>query len=763
MAAFSSLTDRLSNAFKHLKSKGKLSEADIDGTIREIRRALLDADVALDVVRSFTGRIRERALGTEVSEALNPAQQVVKIVNEELTAVLGAGVDRPLNFAKNPPTIIMLAGLQGAGKTTLAGKLGYWLKDSGHTPLLVAADLQRPNAVTQLQVVGERAGVPVYAPEKGVQSDGGEAVVSPGQTTGDPVKVARDAVELAKQKLYDTVIIDTAGRLGVDEELMKQARDIRDAVQPNEILFVIDAMIGQDAVQTAKAFAEGVDFTGVVLSKLDGDARGGAALSVASVTGKPILFASTGEGLKDFEVFHPDRMASRILDMGDILTLIEQAQKQFDEEEARKAAVKISDGSFGLDDFLDQLQQVRKLGPMKNLLGMIPGMAAHRKELEQFDEREIDRTEAIIRSMTPAERRDPSIIDGSRRARIAYGSGVTVSQVNALLQRFDQAAKMMRRMSNKVGAGVPGFGGPAMGGGKGKGKGKKNKKKSGKSGNPMKREGIARQARRQGFRRRFVGRLRVRQEAAESGASCRIAGYAGRFRRAAAELGWRSVRSAALSVCCTKPRYVRLPAITTTGNRNTAYITKLPTLERFPASAVSLCQLIFGLFQRQRGGQSEMIGTVDREGAHVGCGQTGGEQDVVEDETRPRQPRWERGAAALRLGQRGVLEAGVKQLAEARMVGTGVEVAQYDGDIALLLRCGQLTQADDAGGPVAAAAHRRFRMGGNESDAAHRINREAHARHVGGGNHGGDRRRVAWLDANPNTVEAAVVRIFVLP
>ena len=456
------------------------------GTFRKLLGNELVERLMLCGIGSGTSRIRERALGTEVSEALNPAQQVVKIVNEELTAVLGAGVDRPLNFAKNPPTIIMLAGLQGAGKTTLAGKLGYWLKDSGHTPLLVAADLQRPNAVTQLQVVGERAGVPVYAPEKGVQSDGGEAVVSPGQTTGDPVKVARDAVELAKQKLYDTVIIDTAGRLGVDEELMKQARDIRDAVQPNEILFVIDAMIGQDAVQTAKAFDEGVDFTGVVLSKLDGDARGGAALSVASVTGKPILFASTGEGLKDFEVFHPDRMASRILDMGDILTLIEQAQKQFDEEEARKAAVKISDGSFGLDDFLDQLQQVRKLGPMKNLLGMIPGMAAHRKELEQFDEREIDRTEAIIRSMTPAERRDPSIIDGSRRARIAYGSGVTVSQVNALLQRFDQAAKMMRRMSNKVGAGVPGFGGPAMGGGKGKGK--KNKKKSGKSGNPMKRE-----------------------------------------------------------------------------------------------------------------------------------------------------------------------------------------------------------------------------------------------------------------------------------
>ena len=486
MAAFSSLTDRLSNAFKHLKSKGKLSEADIDGTIREIRRALLDADVALEVVRSFTGRIRERALGTEVSEALNPAQQVVKIVYDELTGVLGQGVDRPLNFAKNPPTIIMLAGLQGAGKTTLAGKLGYWLKDAGHTPLLVAADLQRPNAVTQLQVVGERAGVPVYAPEKGVQSDGGDEVSAPGMTTGDPVKVARDSIALAKQKLYDTVIIDTAGRLGVDEVLMQQARDLRDAVQPDEILFVIDAMIGQDAVRTAKAFDEGVDFTGVVLSKLDGDARGGAALSVASVTGKPILFASTGEGLKDFEVFHPDRMASRILDMGDILTLIEQAQKQFDEEEARKAAQKMAEGEFGLDDFLEQLQQVRKLGSMKSLLGMIPGMAQHRQALEQFDEREIDRTEAIIRSMTPAERRNPKIIDGSRRARIAYGSGVTVSQVNALLQRFEQAAKMMKRMSNKAGmGGIPGFGGPAMGGKKGK---KGGKKKGSKSGNPMKRE-----------------------------------------------------------------------------------------------------------------------------------------------------------------------------------------------------------------------------------------------------------------------------------
>ena len=485
MAAFSSLTDRLSQAFTHLRSKGKLTEADIDGTIREIRRALLDADVSLDVVRSFTGRIRERALGEEVSKALNPAQQVVSIVYDELTSILGAGVDRPLNFAKNPPTVIMLAGLQGAGKTTLAGKLGYWLKDAGHTPLLVAADLQRPNAVTQLQVVGERAEVPVYAPEPGVQTSGSE-LAAPGQVTGDPVKVAADSIRVAKDKLYDVVIIDTAGRLGVDQELMEQARNIRDAVHPDEILFVIDAMIGQDAVTTAKAFDQGVDFTGVVLSKLDGDARGGAALSVASVTGKPILFDSNGEGLKDFEVFHPDRMASRILDMGDILTLIEQAQRQFDEEEARKAAGKMSEGSFGLDDFLEQLQQVRKLGSFKSILGMIPGMAQHRKELEQFDEKEVDRTQAIIQSMTPQERRDPSIIDGSRRARIAYGAGTTVSAVNGLLQRFEQAAKMMKRMTNGSRS-IPGMGGMGAGGGKKGKKGKKGRKGS-RSGNPMKRE-----------------------------------------------------------------------------------------------------------------------------------------------------------------------------------------------------------------------------------------------------------------------------------
>jgi signal recognition particle subunit SRP54 len=325
---FATLSDRLTSTFKHLRTKGRLSEADIDATVREIRRALLDADVAVPVVREFAAHVRERALSEEVSGALNPAQQVVKIVNDELVRILG-GQNRPLTLAKNPPTVILLAGLQGAGKTTLAGKLALHLKGQGHTPVLVAADLQRPNAVTQLRVVGERAGVPVYAPHPGVA---GEEEVP----TGDPVAVARDGLAFATGKQHDVVIVDTAGRLGVDAELMQQAADIRDAVRPDEVLFVIDAMIGQDAVATAQAFADGVGFTGVVLSKLDGDARGGAALSVASVTGRPILFASTGEKLTDFEVFHPDRMAGRILDMGDVLTLIEQAEKAFDADEAEK-------------------------------------------------------------------------------------------------------------------------------------------------------------------------------------------------------------------------------------------------------------------------------------------------------------------------------------------------------------------------------------------------------------------------------------------
>ena len=321
MATFGTLSDRLTQTFANLRNKGKLTASDIDGTVREIRRALLEADVALDVVKEFTGKVRERALGDEVNKALNPAQQVVQIVNDELITILG-GAQRRLQFAKNPPTVIMLAGLQGAGKTTLAGKLAKWLKEQGHQPLLVACDLQRPNAVTQLSVVAEQAGVSIFAPE-------------PGNGVGDPVKVAKSGVAEAQRKQHDFVIIDTAGRLGVDQELMKQASDIRKATSPDEVLFVIDAMIGQDAVATAQAFQEGVDFTGVVLTKLDGDARGGAALSIRSVTGRPILFASTGEGLGDFEPFHPDRMASRILDLGDVLTLIEQAQKAFDEEEAR--------------------------------------------------------------------------------------------------------------------------------------------------------------------------------------------------------------------------------------------------------------------------------------------------------------------------------------------------------------------------------------------------------------------------------------------
>ena len=368
----------------------------------------------------------------------------------------------------------MLAGLQGAGKTTLAGKLAKWLAKDGHTPLLVAADLQRPNAVTQLQVVGEQAGVPVYAPE-------------PGNGVGNPVKVAKDAIKFAQQKLYDTVIVDTAGRLGVDAELMKQAADIRKAIDPDEVLFVIDAMIGQDAVATAKAFQDGVDFTGVVLTKLDGDARGGAALSVASLTGRPIMFASTGESLDDFEPFHPDRMAGRILDLGDILTLIEQAQGAFDEDEARKVAEKFATDTFTLDDFLGQMQQLRNMGSIKKMMGMLPGAGAMKAQLDNFDEREIVRTEAIIQSMTTAERVTPKLLNGSRRLRIARGSGTSVTEVNQLVQRFEQAAKMMKTVAKGGMPNIPGMG-PIPGAGFGGGRGKQQPKKKGsKSGNPAKR------------------------------------------------------------------------------------------------------------------------------------------------------------------------------------------------------------------------------------------------------------------------------------
>ncbi|MET8873964.1 signal recognition particle protein [Nocardia sp. NPDC004604] len=445
---FESLSDRLTGALKDLRGKGRLSPADIDATCREIRLALLEADVALPVVRGFIAKIKERAKGAEVSAALNPAQQVVKIVNEELVGILG-GETRRLTLAKNPPTVIMLAGLQGSGKTTLAGKLAKLLKGQGHQPLLVACDLQRPGAVTQLQVVGERAGVPVFAPHPGTSVGGGENPL--GISAADPVAVAEAGVAEGRSKQYDVVIVDTAGRLGIDAELMAQAAGIRDAVQPDETLFVLDAMIGQDAVNTAEAFRDGVGFTGVVLTKLDGDARGGAALSVRNVTGAPIMFASTGEKLEDFDVFHPDRMASRILGMGDVLSLIEQAEQVYDQQQAEEAARKIGSGEMTLEDFLDQMLAIRKMGPIGNLLGMLPGAGQMKDVLAQVDDKQLDRVQAIIRGMTPAERANPKIINASRRLRIANGSGVQVSEVNQLVDRFFEAKKMMTMMGRQMG------------------------------------------------------------------------------------------------------------------------------------------------------------------------------------------------------------------------------------------------------------------------------------------------------------------------
>ncbi|HTR71394.1 MAG TPA: signal recognition particle protein [Mycobacteriales bacterium] len=460
---FETLSARLETALSALRSKGRLSDADIDATAREIRIALLEADVALPVVREFIAAVKERAHGAQVSQALNPAQQVIKIVNDELVAILG-GETRTLALAKTPPTVIMLAGLQGTGKTTFAGKLGRWLKHSRHAPLLVAADLQRPNAVQQLQVVGEQAGVEVFAPE-------------PGNGVGDPVAVARAAVEHARRVGYDIVVIDTAGRLGIDAEMMAQAADIRDAVAPQEILFVVDAMIGQDAVTTAEAFRDGVGFTGVVLTKLDGDARGGAALSVAGVTGRPIMFASTGEKLADFDVFHPERMASRILGMGDVLSLIEQAERTFEADETARMAEKMlgGDGELTLEDFLEQMMMIKRMGPIGNILGMLPGMGQMKDAVASVDDRDLDRIAAIIRSMTPSERRDPKILNGSRRLRIARGSGVTVTDVNQLVDRFFAARKVMKQMASGGGPGIPGM--PALPGMRRRpGKGKKGKK-----------------------------------------------------------------------------------------------------------------------------------------------------------------------------------------------------------------------------------------------------------------------------------------------
>ena len=469
---FGQLSDRLSAAFKSLRGRGKLSESDVADVVREIRMALLEADVALPVIQEFCARITERAVGLEVSQALNPGQQVIKIVHEELVTILG-GEARRVRFSKKPPTVIMLVGLQGAGKTTLAGKLARHFQSQSHTPLLVAADLQRPNAVDQLKVVAENAGVAVFAPE-------------PGNGVGNPVSVARDAVKFAEQKLHDIVIVDTAGRLAIDEELMSQARNIRDAVSPDEILFIIDAMIGQDAVNTALAFQSGVGFDGVVLTKLDGDARGGAALSIRHVTGAPIMFASTGEKLGDFEPFFPDRMASRILDLGDMLSLIEQAERAIDSDQRDKFAQKFASGeSFTLEDFLQQILAVRNMGPLNKVLGMLPGAGQIRQQIDGFDEGQLDRTTAIIRSMTPAEREDPKILNASRRMRIANGSGTKVNDVNRLIDQFTMAAKMMKQMSKGAAPSMPGM--PPMAMPKvGKPPVAAKKKKS-RSGNPAKR------------------------------------------------------------------------------------------------------------------------------------------------------------------------------------------------------------------------------------------------------------------------------------
>lgn len=472
---FDSLTQRFSASLASLRSRGKISPSDIDNTCQEIRTALLEADVALSVVNQFIDDVRTKSLEIlpTLQSGTNQAQAIFDIINAALVEILGNEARR-VRFSKQPPTIIMLAGLQGAGKTTLAGKLAKYFADQGNTPLLVASDLARPNAVTQLQVVGESIGVPVFAPE-------------PGNGVGNAVKVARDGVAFAKSKLHNMVIVDTAGRLGVDESLMKEAIAIRDAINPNEILFVVDAMIGQDAVRTAQAFLDGVGFDGVVLTKMDGDARGGAALSIAQLTKRPIMFVSTGEKLTDFDIFYPDRMASRILGMGDVATLAEQAKKAFDPATSAKLESKFASGEdFTLDDFLEQLSAMSKMGSMSKMLSMLPGAASMKKQIDNFDEGEIVRTKAIVQSMTPGERRDPKVLNGSRRVRIAGGSGRTVSEVNTLVDRFSQAQKMMKQMrGGKMPAGLP----PAMYAGApapSKPKVVIQKKKS-KSGNPAKR------------------------------------------------------------------------------------------------------------------------------------------------------------------------------------------------------------------------------------------------------------------------------------
>ena len=480
---FDSLTARLNSALSSLRSRGRIKASDLDEIVDEIKAALIDSDVALDVANDFSETIKEQSLAAldQVNKSANPSQGIFQIVNIELTKILG-GQTRRIRMAKKAPTVIMLTGLQGAGKTSLAGKLALYLKNQGNTPLLVASDLQRPNAVNQLQQVGASVGIPVFAPE-------------PGNGVGDPVKVAKAGKKFAEDKLHNFVIIDTAGRLGVDQELMKQASQIRDAIAPDEILFVVDAMVGQDAVRTAEAFLTGVGFDGVVLTKLDGDARGGAALSIVSRTGRPIMFAATGEKPTDFDLFHPDRMASRILGLGDVATLAEQAKAAIDPDLSKKFEEKFASGDdFTLIDFLSQLQAIKKMGSMSKMLGMLPGMnsGAMKKQLDSLDDGELVRNEAIIQSMTPAERSDVKILNGTRRARIAKGSGRQVSEVNNLVDRFIAAQKMMRQMRNGGGApfGMPSIPGmppmPSMPSMQKVNKALPPKKKS-RSGNPAKR------------------------------------------------------------------------------------------------------------------------------------------------------------------------------------------------------------------------------------------------------------------------------------
>ncbi|MGI6744410.1 MAG: signal recognition particle protein [Eubacteriales bacterium] len=453
---FQGLTEKLTAAFKSFRGKGKITEKDVKAGMREIKLALLEADVNYKVVKDFINNVTERAVGAEVLESLVPSQQIVKIVNEELTALMGTSHAK-LAVSPKPPTVIMMCGLQGAGKTTHCGKLAGLLKKDGKRPLLVACDVYRPAAIKQLEVVGSQVGVPVFKIEG----------------NNSPVAIAAAGVEYAQKNDLNTVFIDTAGRLEIDEILMKELRDIKDAVHPHEILLVVDAMLGQDAVNVAETFNNQLDITGVILTKLDGDTRGGAALSVRYVTQKPIKFVGVGEKLDAIEPFYPDRMASRILGMGDVLSLIEKAEQQYDAKKAAELEEKIRASEFTLDDFMEQFVQIKNMGSMEQIMGMLPGMNTAAMKDVKFDERAIDRTEAIIKSMTPLERRKPNIIDMSRKKRIARGSGNSIDDVNRLLKQFEQIKKLMKQMT---GGNIGAMQGMMSGFGKNKGKGKNKRR-----------------------------------------------------------------------------------------------------------------------------------------------------------------------------------------------------------------------------------------------------------------------------------------------